>query len=103
MNLLIRLRRHVADPPTPEPRDLPMSALAGADRRRYFRQRRRHDPLGGGHSCTWRSWLIKVAAEVLVSTSRALVRLAGNWPHHAFYRAVCQRLAARARRSAWSG
>lgn len=103
MNLLIRLRRHVADPPRPENADIPMSALAGADRRRYFGQRRRHDPLGEGQPCTWRSLLIKVAAEVVVSSRRVRVRLAANWPHLDFYRTLCQRLATPLTCPAWSG
>jgi DDE family transposase len=103
MNLLIRLRRYVADPPPPKPSDVPVSARTGADRRRHFRLRRRHDPLGEGHPCTWRSLLIKVAGEVSTSTRRVLVRLSGCWPHLDFFRDLCQQLAARSPRPAWSG
>jgi hypothetical protein len=52
-----------------------MEALTGAERQRHFRQRRQRDPVGEGHPCTWRTLLIKVAAEVVVSTRRVLVRL----------------------------
>lgn len=103
MNLLSRLRRDVADPPAPPttptplnpspPADVPVDAWSGDDRRRYFRLRRQQDPLGEGHPSTWRSLLIKVAAEVLVSARRILVRLSASWPHLGFYHQLCQHLA----------
>jgi hypothetical protein len=51
------------------------------DRKRYFNRRRERDPLGEGFACTWRTRLIKVAAEIIVSARRILVRLSGTWPH----------------------
>jgi len=36
--------------------------------------------------------LIKVAAEVVVSARRVLVRLSSSWPHLNWYRRVCERL-----------
>jgi hypothetical protein len=113
MNLLIRLRRCVAlPPPAAEPPGTPLQALAqqeagatpaealtGAARERQFRQRRQRDPLGEGHPCTWRTLLIKVAAEVWVSGRRIVVRLAANWPHLGWYRHVCERLSAAAPRA----
>ena len=93
MNLLIRLRRQVADPPPCESEaQVPREAWAGAQRQRYFRLRRQHDPLGEGQPCTWRTMLIKVAAEVLVSTRRILVRLSSTWPHLDYFRRVSQAL-----------
>jgi hypothetical protein len=100
-NLLVRLRRTVACPPPPtasvvDPTpatDLPHEALEGKARRRYFSRRRQADPLGEGHPCTWRSLLIKVAAEVVVSTRRILVRLSAAWPYLDWYRRVCAALA----------
>ena len=92
LNLLVRLRREIAAPPIPAT-DLPTEALTGAERRRYFRQRRRVDPLGEGQPCTWRNLLVKVAAEVLVSSRRVLIRLAANWPHLDFYRRLCNHFA----------
>src|SRR5215831_17336165 len=82
-NLLVRLRRAVACPPPPPSdstlhSDVPTEALDGAARRRYFTHRRQADSLGEGHPCTWRSLLIKVAAEVTVSTRRILVRLSST-------------------------
>jgi hypothetical protein len=96
-NLLVRLRRLVALPPeappssvlrSPTDASLPLEALAEPDRRAYFNHRRRRDVLGEGHPATWRTRLIKVAAEVVVSTRRVLVRLASNWPYLPHYAAV---------------
>jgi Transposase DDE domain group 1 len=113
MNLLVRLRRFIAGPlPAPTPRVetgttstrsgeaaphadepcVPAEALTGAERQRHFRLRRQRDPLGEGHPCTWRTLLIKVAAEVVVSTRRILVRLSSSWPHPGWYCRVCERL-----------
>jgi hypothetical protein len=115
MNLLVRLRRFIAEPlpalptqaeaapptnqtgeaaPTADETCLPAEALAGAQRRRHFRLRRQCDPLGEGQPCTWRTLLIKVAAEVVVRTRRIVVRLSSSWPHLDWYRRVCERLRA---------
>jgi hypothetical protein len=99
-NLLVRLRRAFASPPPPPPPmptsldppqsdPLPTEALGGSARRRYFNRRRQADPLGEGQPCTWRSLLIKVAAEVIVSSRRVLVRLSASWPHLDWYRQLC--------------
>ncbi len=97
-NLLVRLRRAFASPPpAPEPTPLspadnaplPTEALPGPARRRYFTRRRQADPLGEGQPCTWRSLLIKVAAEVIVSSHRILVRLSAAWPYLDWYRRLC--------------
>ena len=91
-NLLVRLRGVVADPPEPDPpSELPTAALAGQRRKHYQNQPRRCDPLGKGHPCTWRTRLIKVAAEITVSCRRVLVRLSGNWPYLDHYRHVAER------------
>ncbi len=88
-NLLVRVRRLVADPPLPESgNEVPTEALAGRDRKRWFNRRRKHDPLGEGHAETWRMRLIKVAAQIVVSTRRVLVRLSGSWPFLSHYQAV---------------
>jgi len=88
-NLLVRVRQVAADPPPPaSPTDLPTEALAGKDRRDYFNHRRERDPLGEGHPCTWRTRLIKVAAEIVVRARRIIVRLAGSWPYLEHYRQV---------------
>ena len=116
MNLLVRLRRFIAEPlpaPTPPAETaapatsqegdgaspaieacVPAEALAGPERQRHFRLRRQRDPLGEGQPCTWRTLLIKVAAEVVVSTRRIVVRLSSSWPHLDWYRRVCERLSA---------
>jgi hypothetical protein len=92
-NLLVRLRRVFAAPPLRQPAALdpianepvPTEALAGTARRRYFNRRRQADPLGEGQPCTWRSLLIKVAAEVSMSSRRILVRLSSAWPYLDWY------------------
>ena len=95
-NLLVRMRSLVADPPPPPrtPDDRPVEALAGQERRDYFNRRRERDPLGEGHPCTWRTRLIKVAAEITVRARRIVVRLAGSWPYLDHYRQVAERVLA---------
>jgi hypothetical protein len=113
MNLLVQLRRFIAEPlPAPSPPTetappirppgesalpaaepcVPAETRTGAVRQRHFRMRRQRDPLGEGHPCTWRTLLIKVAAEVVVRTRRILVRLSSSWPHLGWYRRVCERV-----------
>jgi hypothetical protein len=113
MNLLVRLRRFIAEPlpapalqaqaasptsqtseatPPPDQSDVPAEALTGAARQRHFRQRRQRDPLGEGHPCTWRTLLIKVAAEVGVRTRRIVVRSHQAGHTWDWYRRVCERL-----------
>jgi hypothetical protein len=114
MNLLVRLRRFIAEPlpalapqaetapPTDSPPGdaatradgarVPAEALTGVERQRHFRQRRQRDPLGEGHPCTWRTLLIKVAAEAIVRTRRIVIRLSSSWPHLVWYRRVCERV-----------
>ena len=88
LNLLVRLRREVADPPPEPSHDLPAEALAEPERRRYFNRRRERDPLGEGHPCTWQTRLIKVAAEITTSARRILVRLSNSWPYLNHYHRV---------------
>jgi hypothetical protein len=90
-NLLARLRSVVADPPPPAiVTPLPTEALAGKQRHDYFNHRRERDPLGEGQPCTWRTRLIKVAAEIVVRARRVIVRLASSWPYLDHYRQVAQ-------------
>jgi hypothetical protein len=70
---------------------VPAEAQTGTSRRRHFRLRRQCDPLGEGHPCTWRTLLIKAAAEIVVRTRRIVVRLSSRWPHRDWYRRVCER------------
>jgi Transposase DDE domain group 1 len=86
LNLLVRLRHAVVGPPPTSaelslPSGLPAEAIDAPDRKRFFNARRRRDPLGGGFACTWRTRLIKVAAEVITRARRVIVRLSGSWPH----------------------
>jgi hypothetical protein len=86
LNLLIRLRHAVvqSSPTCAEmdmPTEVPTEALDEPARRKFFNKRRERDPLGGGFACTWRTRLIKVAAEVITRARRVIVRLSGSWPH----------------------
>jgi len=85
LNLLTRLRRHVSHNPSPAALGIldpvPAAALAGRSRKTFFNRRREADPLGEGHPATWRTRLIKVAAEVTVSARRIVVRFSAHWPH----------------------
>ena len=93
LNLLARVRRQVADPLPEDPTaELPREALADGARRQSFNQRRRRDPLGEGHACTWRTRLIKVAARVTETTRRVVVGLSGSWPYLEDYRQISQRI-----------
>ncbi len=103
-NLLVRQRQWIADPPAPAPEvsadslpqlvpateALPTEALPGLRRRRYFNARRRNDPLGEGHISTWRTRLIKVACEVVVSARRIVIRLSSSWPYLDLFLKVAQ-------------
>lgn len=115
LNLVIRMRAVVSDPPTLVAKDdprlrqlpreeranlvpvedptLPVAALAEPERRRYQNYRRRKDPLGEGHLATWRTFLIKVAGEVIQSTRRILVRIPAHWPYLRWFQEVSRRLA----------
>jgi hypothetical protein len=86
LNLLVRLRHTVVQAPPKSaelglPAELPPKALDEQGRKRFFNKRRERDPLGGGFACTWRTRLIKVAAEVITRARRVIVRLSGSWPH----------------------
>jgi hypothetical protein len=52
-----------------------------------------HD-LKAGQPDLWRRRVIKVAAEVIATTRRIIVRLAAQWPHFHAYRAVAARASA---------
>src|ERR1700733_4738154 len=81
-NLLVRFRQAMALPPLPEPVPaLPTQALQDPERRRRYQKRRRRDPLAEAQPCTWRSLLIKVAAEIVVSARRIVIRLSSHWPN----------------------
>jgi hypothetical protein len=88
LNLLARLRREIADPPLAPVGAVPVEALPEPQRKQYQNARRRQDPLGEGHPATWRLLLIKVAATVVVSCRRIVVRLSGSWPHRPFFEQI---------------
>ena len=96
----MRLRHAVVQPaPTAAelglPAELPTEALDEPDRKRFFNRRRQRDPLGEGFACTWRTRLIKVAAEVITRARRVIVRLSASWPHLDHFLAVSAAAAAR--------
>jgi hypothetical protein len=90
LNLLVRLRREIADPPPSPTVEAPAATLSGVQRKRYQNARRRRDPLGEGQPATWRMLLIKAAASVVVSCRRIVVRLCGSWPNHHYFEQVCR-------------
>lgn len=97
LNLLVRRRPAAAVPmppvaevSVPEAPETPPAAEAAAARRRRHNERRRRDPLGEGPPGTWRRRLIKVAAAVVVSCRRVVVRLSGTWPYREYYEQVCR-------------
>jgi hypothetical protein len=47
--------------------------------------------LRAGQPCTWRMMVIKVAAEITVTTRRVIVRLAAQWPWWRMYHAAANR------------
>jgi hypothetical protein len=93
-NLMTRFRQAMALPPLPEPPpDVPPQALPDAERRRHYQRARQRDRLAQAQPCTWRTLLIKVAAEIIVSTRRVVVRLSAHWPNLDYFQRVCQSLA----------
>ena len=81
-----------------------MEALVGEARKQYQNACRREDPLGRGQPATWRLLLIKVAASVIVSCRRIVVRLSGTWPNRNFFEHISQHVASRpAVAHLWSG
>ncbi len=95
-NLLVRVRQVSATTPPAAllEGELPPEAQAPQQKRRYFNRRRREDPLGEGHACTWQTRLIKVAARVRESARRVVVELSGCWPHLPDYAFVSDRVLA---------
>jgi hypothetical protein len=104
MNLLVRLRQEIADPPPAPEGDVPVAALVGAARKDDQNARRVQEPLGKGQPATWRLLLIKVAATVIVSCRRIVVRLSGSWPHWDFFEQIGQHVSSRpAGPACWTG
>ena len=98
-NLLVSLRQAIANPPAEEATGsyldqdaVPAEAGTPHQRRQYFNRRRKADPLGEGHACTWRMRLIKVAARIKVTARRVRVFLSGSWPYLHHFRDVGQAL-----------
>ncbi len=92
-NLLVMMRTITARPPEPRPADIPLEAQSSDEKRHYHNHRRKEDPLGEGHACTWRTRLIKVAARIVVSTRRIRVLISSSWPFANFLKAVSEAVA----------
>jgi hypothetical protein len=92
-NLLVHVRQHV-ETPLPEhfEQEVPAEASTGKERRKQHNQRRKHDPLGQGQPCTWRTRLIKVAALVTQTTRRVVVHLSSSWPYLNHYEQVSRQV-----------
>lgn len=98
-NLLVSLRQKIAAPPEEPTPSQPIDSEAvvpearnGRERRQQHNRRRRADPLGEGHACTWRTRLIKVAARIEVRARHVKVLLSGSWPYLNHIRDVGQAL-----------
>jgi hypothetical protein len=92
-NLMTRFRQAMALPELPEPPpEVPPQALNDAERRRHYQRARQRDRLAQAQPCTWRTLLIKVAAEIIVSSRRIVVRLSAHWPNLDYFQRVCQSL-----------
>ena len=97
LNLLVQMRQTVTLPsPDPSTLDIrttvPATALDQPERRRFFNRRRLWDPLRNGCASTWRTQLIKVAAEVITRARRIIIRLAGSWPYLQTFQQVSRRV-----------
>jgi hypothetical protein len=95
-NLLVQIRRIVEIKPAMEEpgcEEIPMEAQAPRVKRRHHSRRRRRDPLGEGHACTWRTHVIKVACRVVVSTRRVRVQISSSWPWANYLQRVAEALA----------
>ena len=104
MNLLVRLRQEIADPPPAPEGDVPVAALVGAARKDDQNARRVQDPFGKGQPATWRLLFIKVAATVIVSCRRIVVRLRGSWPHRECFEQIGPHVSSRpAGPACWTG
>ena len=88
-NLLVRLRQTIVRPPQQSSSsEIPTEALSVQNGKRYENDRRRKDPLGEAHRCTWRTRLITVATEIRVSTRHIHVKLSGSWRFLDFHDSV---------------
>jgi hypothetical protein len=95
LNLLMRLRREIAEPSPAPAGDVPVEALVGTKQKLYQNVCRREDPLGRGQPATWRLLLVKVAASVIVSRLRIVVHFSGSWPKRDFFERVSQHVSSR--------
>lgn len=88
LNLMIRLRQATARPEAAPSElgiytspELPAESLDEPQRKTFFNRRRERDAMSQGFASTWRTRLIKVAAEIVVRARRVIVRVSSSWPH----------------------
>ena len=95
-NLLVRLRGIVEMVPEIDEfanAEIPLEAQSPGVKRRHHTRRRRRDPLGEGHACTWRTHVIKVACRVIVRTRRVRLQISSSWPWAGHLKRVAEMLA----------
>lgn len=94
-NLLVKLRSMVKIKPPIDPdtgSEVPFEAKPAHSKRHHWTSRRRRDPLGEGHACTWRTHVIKVACRVIASTRRVRVLISSSWPWSHYLQQVADAL-----------
>ena len=94
-NLLVRLRGIVEIVPEIDEfanAEIPLEAQSPGIKRRQYTRRRRRDPLGEGHACTWRTLVIKVACRVIVRTRRVRLQISSSWPWAGYLKRVAEML-----------
>lgn len=93
-NLLVMLRHEVAIPAPATATSTPKAANSSFKEtkaeRKLHNDRRKRDPLGEGHPCTWRTHVIKVAGRIKVTARRVVLELSASWPHLEFFRKVSE-------------
>lgn len=95
-NLLVSLRQLVAvEEPKAELSSAPPVVTNQSFRetkadRKLHNDRRKRDPLGEGHPCTWRTLIIKVATKVVVSSRRVVLQLSSSWPNLEYFQKVAE-------------
>lgn len=94
-NLIVQVRSIVSDPPpvVNSADDIPPEAQSPSQKRKRHNDRRRFDPLGEGHACTWRTLVIKVAARIVVSTRRIRILISSSWPYAHYLQKLSQAIA----------
>lgn len=108
LNLVVRMRQAII-PSVPTPTELgistalPESALDEPQYREFYNRRHVWNPLSSACVSTWRTRLIKVAAEVITRSRHVIIRLSATWPHLDLFRTFCQAVSSRSSPSVATG